>query len=97
MLIAVGMEGYACSIDPSGDEDYFSFDAIQGYGYTVRFEDENGIDVDFALYDHDHNHIGSSSTQVSYICNVTGTNYIRVMRDGGANTGNYIIRVLPAS
>ena len=31
----------------------------------------------------------------NYVSNETGINYIRVYRDGGTQTGNYTIRVLP--
>ncbi len=96
--IQVGMTHQTHSVEASDDIDYLRFNAIQGYGYTVRLEHETGVGVEFIVYDHLQNRLSSDwgSNQFHYVCSATGINYIKVYRDGNREDGNYTIRVLPA-
>ena len=48
--IEVGMEIQSHTIYPSGDVDYLKFNVVQGYGYTIRTDEETGVDVSFVVY-----------------------------------------------
>ena len=95
--IDVGVEYQSHTIDVSSDNDYFQYAVVQGYGYTIRLENETGSNVRFYVYDHLQKTLsGWHESQTNYICQTTGVNYIRVYRDGGREVGNYTIRVIPA-
>ena len=95
--IEVGMEIQSHTIYPSGDVDYLKFNVIQGYGYTIRLDEETGVDVRCAVYRNDQSQIaGLITEEYNYVSTETGINYIQVYRNAGTTTGNYTIRVLPA-
>ena len=95
--INVGNAYQLHTIEPSSDQDYLKFDAIQGYGYSVQVENEQGVDIRFDVYNNVQNTISSGNANLyKYICATTGTNYIRVYRWGGEDVGSYTIRVIPA-
>ena len=95
--ITVGTAYQVHSISSAGDKDYLQYPVVQGYGYTVKIEDETGVDVRFYMYDHLQNAMsGWHGTECGYVCPANGVNYIRVERSGGTETGNYTIRVIPA-
>ncbi len=88
----------ASRIGTSSDNDYFKFNAVSGYGYTVIMETEPRVGVEFYVYDQVQDLLSSSigTEAYKYICSTTGVNYIKVVRDGGTLTGDYIFRILPA-
>ena len=95
--IEVGMYYQQHQINPSGDVDYFQYEVVQGYGYTVLLENEQGCNVRFNLYNHEENSFASSETSdYNYLSPHTGTNYIKVYRYNGQGIGSYTIRVIPA-
>ena len=61
--IEVGMEIQSHTIYPSGDVDYLKFNVVQGYGYTIRTDEETGVDVRFYVYRNDQTTISSSLEQ----------------------------------
>ena len=82
--ISVGMEIQSHTINSSGDIDYLKFNVVQGYGYTIRTDEETGVDVRFQVYRSDQTAIARSlETEYNYVSAETGINYIRVYRYGG--------------
>ena len=96
--ISIGLTPMNAELDPTSDNDYFRYEVVEGYGYTVRLEWESGVDVEVFVYDHLQNALeaNSGTNSFSYYCSTSGTNYARVKRDGGLATGSYSLRVFPA-
>jgi len=76
---------------------WIKYPVDQGYGYTVRLEDETGSNVGFHIYDAPPSTICTYNDKLcKYIASFSGTNCIKVYRSSGLNLGHYNIRVLPA-
>jgi RHS repeat-associated protein len=87
---------YYDSISPTGDIDYYKFNAIAGYGYTPRIESNTGVTVVIYVYDQLQNQLYGGGTQFNYTCSTSGINYLKIIRSGGSDTGDYSFHILPA-
>ncbi|MEM9586008.1 MAG: CARDB domain-containing protein, partial [Planctomycetota bacterium] len=91
------------SIDPSGDIDYWTFDASAGDLLSVMTETPgSGVDTRTYLYGSTQNYLTDDSTRGAgnddyisrYQIPADGTYYLRVDRRSGSSVGDYITNVL---
>jgi hypothetical protein len=83
------------------DEDYFSFDAIQGESYVIKTELYTLGDSVLHLYDTDgaselavNDDLGSFyQSKIYWDCTTTGTYYVKVRAYSSADTGTYSLSI----
>jgi len=103
-------DSMAAAIDPGGDEDYFSFTAVDGAEYTFETQGLSGSsnnvsDTKLYLYDTDgstqlsYNDDGGTGyySLIAYTITTDGTYYVKVTGYTSSYTGDYLLTMTSAA